>query len=69
MRKLICNSCGMKLTDAEDVEVALEGKEGWEAVIRARGVDPKGVIPCENFVRCGGEMKIVDNSRILWWRR
>ena len=62
MRKklvLVCDKCGKELTERENVELALEGKEAWEAAIRAKGVEPRGVFPCENFIRCGGEMKLI----------
>ena len=65
MKKLVCDKCGKELTNKEDVELALEGKEAWEAMVRARGAEPRGVIPCENFVRCGGEMKLVTDRRLF----
>ncbi len=69
MKKLVCDRCGKELTDVDDVDLALEGKETWEASVRARGDQPRGVLPCEYFVRCGGEMKLAVNSRVVWWRQ
>jgi len=65
MKKLACDRCGLKLTDIDDIELAIEGKEAWEASCRARGVEPRGLLPCENYVRCGGEIKTV----VLWRQR
>ncbi len=31
MQKLICDRCGLELTDKEDINLALEGKWAWEA--------------------------------------
>ena len=64
MEKLVCDKCGMELTNKYDIDIALEGQEAWEATVRAMGAEPRGVLPCENFIRCGGEMKLVDDSRI-----
>jgi len=66
MKKLVCDRCGKELTNKLDIELALEGKEAWEASARASGAEPRGVIPCENFVRCGGEMKLVVDRRVIW---
>jgi len=59
----------MELTDKYNVEMALEGRQAWEASVRANGAEPRGVIPCENFVRCGGEMKPVDDSPVVRLRQ
>ena len=63
MKKLVCDRCGLELTDKDDIDLALEGKEAWEATCRARGVEPRGILPCENYVRCGGEIKAVASWR------
>ena len=63
MKKLVCDRCEAELTDKYGVELALEGKEAWEAAVRARGAEPRGVSPCENFIHCGGEMKLVKQRR------
>ncbi len=65
MKKLVCDRCGMELTEKYDMEIALEGKEAWEETVRASGAEPRGVLPCEHFVRCGGEMKLVDDSMVV----
>jgi len=59
MEKLVCDRCGLELTDKDDIYLAFEGKEAWEASCRARGVEPRGFLPCENYVRCGGEIVLV----------
>jgi len=59
MKKLVCDRCGLKLEDWGDIESALEGQEAWEASCRTRGAEPRGVFPCENYIRCGGEIKAV----------
>ncbi len=69
MKKLVCDRCGEQLTDRADVELALEGKEAWEASVRARGDQPRGVFPCQNFVRCHGEMKQINDRRFFGQRR
>ncbi len=66
--KLVCDRCGLELTEKEDVELALEGKRAWEAAVRARGAEPRGVFPCQNFIRCSGEMKPVDDKKVVRWR-
>ena len=63
MKKLVCDRCGKELTDKDDIELALGGMETWQAAVRARGAEPRGVFPCENYVRCGGEMILVDSRR------
>ena len=56
MKKLVCDRCGLELTDRGDIELALEGEEAWEAASRARGHKARGVLPCQNYIRCGGEL-------------
>ena len=63
MKKLVCDRCGLEITEKEDIAIALEGKEAWEAACRARGNKPRGVLPCENYMRCGGEIKLVLSRR------
>jgi len=55
-RKLVCDRCGLELKEKDDLDLAFEGKEAWEATVRARGDKPRGIIPCKNYIRCGGEM-------------
>jgi hypothetical protein len=69
MKKLVCDRCGKELTEEDDLDLALEGRQAWAAAARARGTEPRGIIPCGNFVRCGGEMVLVDDSRIAQWRQ
>ena len=59
MKKLVCDRCGKELTEQEDIELALEGQETWQTAVRARGAEPRGIYPCESFMRCGGEMHLV----------
>ena len=63
MQKLVCDRCGLELADKDSIELAIEGKEAWEAACRARGVKPRGILPCENYVRCGGEIVLVASRR------
>lgn len=63
MKKLVCDRCGLELTDREDVNLALEGEWAWEAACRVRGVEPRGVMPCKNYVHCGGEIKVAASQR------
>ncbi len=58
-KKLVCDRCGAELTEKEDIELTLEGSEAWVTAVRARGGEPRGVYPCDNFIRCGGEMKLI----------
>ncbi len=69
MKKLVCDRCGAELIDDNDIDTAFEGREAWEASVRARGGQPRGIIPCEHFVRCGGEMQLIDDSKIARLRR
>ena len=62
MKKLVCDRCGMGLTEKKDIELALEGGEAWQAAVRARGAEPRGVLPCQNYIRCGGEMKLFNGK-------
>lgn len=68
-RKLVCDRCGAELTEKDDIDLAFEGKEAWVIAARARGADPRGIIPCEHFIRCGGEMKLIKDSRAGRLRR
>ncbi len=58
MKKLVCDRCGLELKNKDDVDIALEGKEAWEKTVKARGGKPRGIIPCEHYIRCGGEMQL-----------
>lgn len=58
MKKLVCDRCRLELKDKGDVDIALEGKEAWETTVRERGGQPRGILPCKNYIRCGGEMQL-----------
>ena len=55
-KKLVCDRCGKELSDRDTIEFALEGSRAWQASVRERGAEPRGIFPCENYIRCGGEM-------------
>ena len=59
MKKLVCDRCGFKLEDRNDIKLVLEGREAWETACRARGAIPRGIFLCKNYIRCGGEIKAV----------
>ena len=63
MEKLVCDRCGLELADMDDIDLAFEGQRAWVASCRARGVEPRGIIPCQNYVRCGGEVVLVVSRR------
>ncbi len=69
MKKLVCDRCGKELTEKEEIELALEGSWAWHTAVRARGAEPRGVFPCENYVRCGGEMELFDGKKKIRLRR
>ena len=57
--KLACDRCDKDLTNKHEIELALEGQQAWEASARANGAEPRGIIPCENYVQCRGEMQLI----------
>ncbi len=63
MKKLVCDRCGRELTERQDIDLVLEGAEAWQAAVRARGAEPRGLFPCENYIHCGGEMIVVNKRR------
>lgn len=65
MKKLVCDRCEKELTEKDDVELALEGMEAWQATVRARCAEPRGVVPCENYIRCGGEMLLFKSKGVF----
>ena len=67
MKKLRCDRCGLELKDKDDLDAAYEGKDAWHDSVRARGGEPRGVLPCKNYVRCRGEIVLV--TRRQEWRR
>ena len=68
-KKLVCDRCGYELTEPDDIDLALEGQAAWERSVRERGEAPRGIIPCKNYVRCHGEMLMVEERRGLFQRR
>ena len=60
VKKLRCDRCGLELTERDDADAAFEGMVAWQAAARARGIEPRGVLPCKNYVRCGGEIVEVE---------
>ena len=65
-KKLRCDRCGFELTEKNDLDLAYEGMVGWHASARARGIEPRGIIPCKNYIRCGGEIVEVNEQRRSW---
>jgi hypothetical protein len=63
MKKLVCDRCGAELKGRYDVELALEGRLAWQTAVKAEGAEPRGVFPCQNFIRCGGEMVLIKRQR------
>ena len=55
-----------ELTEKDDADAAFEGMVAWQAAARARGIEPRGVLPCKNYVRCGGEVVEVNENRQGW---
>lgn len=69
MKKLVCDRCGSELKEKADIELALEGKNAWAGSARLRGAEPRGVLPCQNYIRCRGEMRLVrDNTLFRTYR-
>jgi len=62
-KKLRCDRCGLELSEKEEVNLAYDGMAAWHAAARARGIRPRGVLPCKNYIRCGGEI-----VPVVWWR-
>ena len=57
MKKLVCDRCGLKLEGWSNIVFALEDQGAWEAACRAGDTITRGVFPCKNYIRCGGEIK------------
>ncbi len=55
-KKLVCDRCGKTLDDKDEIEIALEGTASWHNFCHENGVDIRGVFPCENWIRCKGQM-------------
>ena len=69
VKKLAYGRCDLKLTELEDRELALSGRETWEKTCRAHGAEPRGIIPCKNYIRCRGEIRPVVDDRVARWHR
>jgi len=69
MKKMACDRCGLELTERWDILMALEGKKAWQRAARARGIEPRGVLPCMNYIRCGGQIRPVNKDKPDWWQR
>ena len=63
VKKLRCDRCGFELTDIDEIDIAFEGMTAWHTSARARGIKPRGILPCKNYIRCGGEI-----VEVVWWR-
>ncbi len=68
-KKLVCDRCGFELTEKDEINQALEGQEAWEASAKARGAEPRGIYPCQNYARCGGELQWVEQKRTFLFGR
>ena len=55
-KKLVCTKCGNELSDKDAIDLALEGTSSWHVFLREKGEEPRGLFPCENYIRCGGVM-------------
>jgi len=62
-KKLRCYRCGLEVDDREEVNLAYDGMAAWHRAARSRGMKPRGVLPCKNYIRCGGEI-----VEVIWWR-
>jgi len=58
--KLVCDRCGCEVTKKDEFEAILAGTDAWQNAVIARGEKPRGVFPCKNYVRCHGEMIVVN---------
>jgi hypothetical protein len=54
--RLICDRCGKEVTDKMVVEAIFAGKDAWKTSHVHEGADARGLFPCENYIRCHGEM-------------
>ncbi len=66
-KKLRCDRCGLELSDRDDLDAAFEGMYAWQNAVRSRGGVARGVLPCKNYARCGGE--IIEVTGWDEWRR
>ena len=61
---MICDRCGLELLDKSDQNLALEGQWAWEKAVKDNGGKPRGLVPCMNYIRCRGEIILVDTNPI-----
>ncbi len=69
MKILVCDRCGFELTEKDDINMVMEGSNSWKIAIRERGEQPRGIYPCKNYIRCQGEMQMVEKKRKSFFRR
>ena len=58
IKKLVCDRCGLEVSDPADIDQMVAGAEAWINSRKQAGEQPRGIFPCKNYVRCGGEMQI-----------
>jgi hypothetical protein len=63
MEKLVCDKCGFKLDQREDILLALDGTEAWQDACRRRGEEPRGVFPCKYYWQCKGQMLLTKDKK------
>jgi hypothetical protein len=63
MKILVCDRCGFELTEKDDINLVVEGSESWKTAVREKGVEPRGVYPCKNYIRCQGEMLFQEKKK------
>jgi hypothetical protein len=66
MKKLVCDRCGFELSDRADINQVIEGTEAWQTAARGRGEEPRGLYPCMHYIRCAGQMQLVDKRKRPW---
>jgi hypothetical protein len=66
MKILVCDRCGFELSEKDDVNQALEGSEAWQTAAQGRGEELRGLYPCKHYIRCQGQMRLVDKKRWPW---
>jgi hypothetical protein len=68
-KKLRCDRCGFELTEKGDIDLAFAGMAAWQSSARARGIEPRGILPCKNYIRCGGEIVEVNDREHGWLKK
>jgi len=63
MKILACDRCGFELTEKDDINLAAEGSQAWQTAVRNRGLEPRGIYPCKNYIRCQGEMVFLEKKK------